>query len=219
MRPHFVLSPERKLQRILRVAELAIVQFVAGVLIAIGVQGNRYQPQKDFLSILGTGQHPAPWIFNGTIIILGAALMWFFVSLAGLASRGRFGLLSCCGWGISSAAALMVVGLCPWDRWPFLHTLAFLGWILFLIPMSEAWWCWACEWYSSSFRCWLLNKLVLVVAVAYFPLGMLGLGPLWQKVVVFTSYFWLGCFLLQLRWLITRRQMFRIQWDSSQCVL
>lgn len=106
MRPHFVRSPERKLQRIIRVAELAIVQFVAGVLIAIGVQGNRYQPQKDFLSILGTGQHPAPWIFNGTIMILGAALMWFFVSLAGLASRGRFGLLSCCGWGISSAAGI-----------------------------------------------------------------------------------------------------------------
>ena len=214
-----VVSPQKSvctLRTAIRIAEFALLQFIAGVLIAIAIADSAYAPMDNFLSVLGMSRHPAPWIFNGAVMNLSAGLIWFFLKLASISSRARFGLFNCCGWGILSAAALMVVGLGPWDRWPFLHLIAFLSWILLLIPMSDAWWCWACEWYSSSFRCWLLNKLVLIVSIAYFPLGLMGFGPQWQKVVVACSFFWIGCFLFQLHRLIHRQQLFRIQMDPLQ---
>ena len=84
----------------LRIAWIAacmcVVQFVACVYLAIGHHKSEFNPLVDFLSELGTTRrNQNPWLFNGSLAILGTGLLIFIIKLRRLSQGARNGQAEC----------------------------------------------------------------------------------------------------------------------------
>jgi hypothetical membrane protein len=216
---------EAELLKAIRLARLAIVQFVILCLLSIVLFPGKFQFLENYLSELGifyTLYSPHAWLFNGSLIALGCGLFALFRSLV-RAMADQFDDLRVCGvTGMAAAIAIIFIGLIPLNVSDGLHTLAMSLWLLFTV-LTLAFWA---NWHrlERGGRPPSLGKLGVAAIVVYPVAVMFGRGPALQKVIVLLSVISLMWFSVELeqtvqsgiprRWQSTRRRQRSPGWSD-----
>ncbi len=115
------------------IAIVGICQFAFGVSAAIQQSRERYEMTNQFLSDLGRNDNPhAAAIFNPAVIMLGVALIPFFLVMPGVLARFR-GTLRISG--VTAACGLIGIGLTPYDDWYVAHLMFLTMWVAPMLLM------------------------------------------------------------------------------------
>ena len=122
-RSHFLLSV---------VAWCGMFQFLVGVHWAMQVYPGGYSFGSNFLSDLGRTvsefgvPNPSCVLFNLSVVILGTALLGFFVFVPSMTDEAQWWV---CGPGILSAIGVVGIGLTPYDKFFGPHMVALVMWL------------------------------------------------------------------------------------------
>ena len=183
-------SATRSMEAATWVAVIAMLQFALGVMISVICYPGKFQFTRQYLSELGCGGEFHALVFNLSLFTLGCGLVWFFGIFARHTHRGnaRLPIVGVCG--TMASLSLAGVGAIPMDFHEPLHVLAMLSWLFFMLPMSAAWISWL-TWQRYSIGWMLLNKLFVCAIAFYLPASIIGLAPMWQKIVVLVSLLWM----------------------------
>jgi hypothetical membrane protein len=216
---------EAELLKAIRLARLAIVQFVILCPLSILLFPGKFQFLENYLSELGIFSTPYSlhaWLFNGSLISLGCGLFALFRALVG-AMADQFDDLRVCGViGMAAAIAITLMGLIPLNVSELGHNYAMILWLLFTVLTLVFWANW--QRLERGGRPNSLSKLS-VAAIAVYPLAMMfGRGPAMQKVVVVLSVISLMWFSVELelavrsgiarRWQSTRKRQHSPGWSD-----
>ncbi len=158
-----------------------MLQFLVLLPIAISVYPDGYSHTEQFLSELGcvqTSSHLHAYIFNISLAVFALGLCWLFGSLVRETFDGPIELLVIGEFGFGAAIALILVALLPFDVFPRAHNIAFVCWLLLIVPMFTIW----LEWVRQISKCtafFMVLGRVLQIVVLIFPLASCcSYGPL-----------------------------------------
>ncbi len=191
-------SVARMMGRATAISVVAMLQFALSVTLSLQCYPGNFEFTQQYLSELGCSAPSQDqtfflqaWIFNLSLMLLGAGLTFFFVTLTLVTKDGKTELPVCGACGTCAAVSLFLVGAIPMDVSPRLHVMAMCSWLFFMLPMSVGWMAWVREWYPAAGIWRLINSCLVVAILAYVPVSMFGHGTMWQKVVVLVAFVWL----------------------------
>lgn len=122
-RSHFLLSVA---------AWCGMLQFLVGTYWAMEVYPGGYSLGGNFLSDLGRtvsasgAANPSCVLFNVSVVILGTALLGFFVFVPAMIEERKWWIR---GPGVLSAAGVVGIGLTPYDKFFGPHIVALVMWL------------------------------------------------------------------------------------------
>jgi hypothetical membrane protein len=216
---------EAELLKAIRLARLAIVQFVILCFLSIVLFPGKFQFLENYLSELGvfhTVFSLHAWLFNGSLIALGCGLFALFRALV-RAMAEQFDDLRVCGvTGMAAGIAVIFIGLIPLNVSDLWHTMAMLLWLLFTVLTLTFWANWQRLERGGSTPS--LGKLGVATIVVYPVAVMFGRGPALQKLIVVLSVISLMWFSVELeqtvrsgiarRWQSTRKRQRSPGWSE-----
>jgi hypothetical membrane protein len=180
------------------ISVVAILQFALSVTLSVQCYPGKFEFTRQYLSelgcctpLLGREFFPQAWIFNLSLMLLGAGLAYFFVTMTFVTKDGKTELPVCGACGTCASISLFLVGVIPMDLSESLHVMAMCSWLFFMLPMSIGWMAWVREWYATVVAWRLINRCLVVAILAYAPVAMFGHATMWQKVVVLVAFAWL----------------------------
>ena len=183
-----------------RIAVVALAQFLVFCPIAIWTYPNEFSVASDYLSFLGCFEGPSSWhawIFNSSLIGLGSGLFWLFWSLFHVTKNDPDDLLICSIGGMATAVSLIFVGLLPVNIFHDGHNFAMASWLLSTVVTLVFWIDW--QRVGRKRKSTSVAKLG-ILAVAAYPFAVVAaFGPAMQKVIVLLAICWFAYFCLQLR--------------------
>ena len=196
------------------VSIIAMSQFALSLSISVFCYSGKFQFTQQYLSELGCGGDFHAWVFNLSLFALGCGLAWFFGTFARHTHRGnaRLPIVGVCG--AMASLSLAGVGAIPMDFFEPLHVLAMVSWLFFMLPMSAAWISWL-TWQRYSIGWMLLNKLFVFAIAFYLPASIIGLAPMWQKVVVLVSLLWMSTLCVEIVVILRRDGFNRLQRNQA----
>ena len=203
-------SATRSMEAATWVSIIAMLQFALAVTLSVLCYSGKFQFTRQYLSELGCGGDFRALVFNLSLFTLGCGLAWFFGIFARHTHHGnaRLPIVGVCG--TMASLSLAAVGAIPMDFHEPLHVLAMISWLFFMLPMSAAWISWL-TWQRYSIGWMLLNKLFVFAIALYLPASMIGLAPMWQKVVVLVSLLWMSTLCAEIVVILRRDGFNRLQ--------
>lgn len=172
---------------------LGVLQFLIVVMISTSrIEGHFVSDEGYFLSDLGRRAAPLGWLFNASLMVMGAMVVPLFVMFIVVDARQSLILRIAAAFGILSCLGLICLGLFPVDRAYVMHMLSMALWVF---PMLYA----VIAFYITVVRSVYVGKwfvginllMAVLMLVVFLRSGATDLKII-QRMLVVSGTVWLG---------------------------
>ncbi len=174
-------------------AILGVVQFLVVVMACLSqVDSSFMLGEGYFLSDLGRKDSPLGWLFNISLLALGAMLIPLFVMFIVIDARQSLILRIAAAFGILSCVGLIGLGMFPVDRAFFAHLLSTAVWVFPMLYAVMAFYVTVVR--SAYVGKWFIGiNLLMAVSmlIAFFRYSATDLKVI-QRMLVVSGMVWVG---------------------------